>query len=74
MKFFSNVINLIVLISVNQVALAHETQFSVLTTVFGENLTHWLISHQGIVMIGGVFLALLIFYQLKTFIPIIFRK
>jgi len=74
MKIFSNIISLIILISVNQVALAHETQFSVLSTVFGENLTHWLIAHQGLVIVGGIFLAVLIFHQLKSLLPAVFGK
>jgi len=51
----------------NQVALAHASHHSILYAMFGENFTHWLIQHQGWLIVGAIFIvSLFVFYRFFT--------
>lgn len=46
----------------SSIASAHSKESSILHTVFGENLTHWLISHQGLAIVLLLLTAVFLVY------------
>lgn len=52
----------------SSIATAHPEHASLLQTMFGEHLSHWLIAHQGLVIISALSLLIVLIYASLLFV------
>jgi len=61
LRLLSLLVSTLIAIFFSPIALAHPEHASMLQTIFGENFSHWLIAHQGIISVAT--LALLVLFM-----------